>query len=178
MSRQTGFLNATVYRAHNPRWSFVPTSGAGAAKHGGRFNRPGVPALYTSSTYELAIVEAQHGLPFKLQPLTIVSYRVQHDSVLDLSTQSARSAAGVTLNELACAWELAVYDDATPPSWTLADRLIAHGIGAIIVPSFASGGSRQGHNVVFWQWQTKPPQQVAVVDDDNRLPHDGSSWGL
>lgn len=54
-----------VYRAHNPRWSFAPDSGAGAAKHGGRFNRPGVLALYTSSSYELAIAEAHHGLPFK-----------------------------------------------------------------------------------------------------------------
>lgn len=53
---------AVVYRAHNPHWSFAPDSGAGAAKHGGRFNCPGVPALYTSSSYELAITEAHQGL--------------------------------------------------------------------------------------------------------------------
>jgi hypothetical protein len=27
-----------VYRAHNPRWSFSPHSGDGAARYGGRFN--------------------------------------------------------------------------------------------------------------------------------------------
>lgn len=29
------------YRYLTPRWAFVPTSGAGAALDGGRFNRPG-----------------------------------------------------------------------------------------------------------------------------------------
>jgi RES domain-containing protein len=29
------------YRFNTPRWSYRPTSGAGAAKVGGRFNRPG-----------------------------------------------------------------------------------------------------------------------------------------
>lgn len=73
-------LSATVYRAHHPRWPFTPDSGAGAAKHGGRFYRLGIPALYTSSSYELAITEAHHGLPFKLQPLTIISDTVDHDT--------------------------------------------------------------------------------------------------
>ena len=38
--------NVTVYRMHAPKWAIAPTSGAGAAKHGGRVNRPGVEALY------------------------------------------------------------------------------------------------------------------------------------
>ncbi|TIO05675.1 MAG: RES domain-containing protein, partial [Mesorhizobium sp.] len=29
-----------------PKWAFLPTSGAGAAMDGGRFNRPGIEALY------------------------------------------------------------------------------------------------------------------------------------
>ncbi len=169
-------LTATVYRAHNPRWSFAPDSGAGAEKHGGRFNRPGRPALYTSSSYELAITEAHQGLPFKLQPLTIVSYAVDHDSVLDLSSASARAAAGVAFNDLACAWELIAFDGDTPPSWALADGLIEDGVGAIIVPSFAQGADACSVNIVFWDWQANPPRQVAVNDDENRLPKDGGSW--
>jgi len=40
-------LNASeLYRAHTPRWSFAPLSGAGAAVQGGRFNRKGIEALY------------------------------------------------------------------------------------------------------------------------------------
>lgn len=146
-------LATTVYRTHNPRWSFAPHSGAGAAKHGGRFHRPGVPALYTSSSYELAITEAQQGLPFKLQPLTIVSYSVNHDSVLDLSSPSACAAADVDHEDIGCAWEFIADDGGTPPSWTLTDRLVDGGVGAIVVPSFAYGANEQDCNIVFWDWQ-------------------------
>ncbi|WP_245470224.1 hypothetical protein [Mesorhizobium sp. M7A.F.Ca.MR.362.00.0.0] len=43
---------AVVFASQNkpgdvtPKWAFLPTSGAGAAIDGGRFNRPGVEALY------------------------------------------------------------------------------------------------------------------------------------
>jgi len=36
------------HRYLTPKWAFLPTSGAGAAIDGGRFNRPGVEALYLS----------------------------------------------------------------------------------------------------------------------------------
>ena len=36
----------TAYRMHTPRWATAPTSGVGAAAHGGRANRPGTLALY------------------------------------------------------------------------------------------------------------------------------------
>lgn len=41
----TALVDVTVYRIYVPRWAAAPTSGAGAAKHGGRANRPGVDAL-------------------------------------------------------------------------------------------------------------------------------------
>ena len=39
-------LECAAYRVHVPRWAYAPTSGDGAAEHGGRLNRPGLPALY------------------------------------------------------------------------------------------------------------------------------------
>ena len=36
----------TAYRMHTPKWASAATSGAGAATHGGRANRPGTQALY------------------------------------------------------------------------------------------------------------------------------------
>ena len=56
-----------VYRAHHPRWAFDPVSGEGARRHGGRFNRPGTPALYTALRMETAWLEAQQGFAFKAQ---------------------------------------------------------------------------------------------------------------
>lgn len=176
MRATPGRFTGTVYRAHNPRWSFAPASGAGAAKHGGRFNRPGIEALYTSTSYELAVTEAHQGLPFKLQPLTIVAYTVDHESILDLSSKPACTAAGVCFDDLACAWELIAFEAETPPSWALAERLIAQSVGGILVPSFAVGAPSLGVNIVFWDWQPDPPRQVRVVDDEHRLPATDLSW--
>ncbi len=56
----TTLADVTVYRMHVPRWAVAPTSGAGAAKYGGRANRPGVEALYLAMKTETAIHEFQH----------------------------------------------------------------------------------------------------------------------
>ena len=50
-------LNSVAYRVHDPKWAFVPTSGAGAGKHGGRANRPGIDAIYLSLELETALAE-------------------------------------------------------------------------------------------------------------------------
>jgi RES domain-containing protein len=49
------------YRYLTPKWAFVPTSGAGAALDGGRFNRPGVEALYLSRAPQTALEEYRQG---------------------------------------------------------------------------------------------------------------------
>jgi RES domain-containing protein len=48
-------LDTHAYRVHTPRWAHAPLSGAGTASHGGRANRPGVPALYLSLELETAL---------------------------------------------------------------------------------------------------------------------------
>ncbi len=60
---------------HAPRWATVPTSGAGAAVHGGRANRPGVLALYLALEPETAVREYQQLSPL-MPPRTLVSYIV------------------------------------------------------------------------------------------------------
>lgn len=44
-----------------PKWAFMPTSGAGAAMDGGRFNRPGIEALYLSRSPQAALEEYRQG---------------------------------------------------------------------------------------------------------------------
>ena len=41
-----------VVRAAKPEWAYAPSSGEGAARHGGRFNPKGVEALYTSLDFD------------------------------------------------------------------------------------------------------------------------------
>ncbi len=64
----------------------------------------------------------------------------------------------------------------TPPSWDLAKRLIASGVSGINVPSFAPVTRIDMHNVVFWNWDDKPPHQVFVIDDLGRLSRNRASW--
>lgn len=169
-------LQGLVYRAHNPRWAFSPTSGEGAARHGGRFNPVGVPALYTSRRMETAWLEAQQGFAFKAQPLTICTYQVDCADVADLNDPAMRAEHRIEDADLACAWEDLVSRHVAPPSWAVTRRLIAAGIAAIIVRSFAAGATTADQNVVFWTWSDAPPHQVTVIDDHFRLPKDDSSW--
>lgn len=169
-------LRGTVYRAHNPRWAFAPASGEGAARHGGRFNPVGVPALYTSRRMETAWIEAQQGFAFKAQLLTVCACAVDCADVADLTDPGTCAALGVGDADLACPWEDLAARGLDPPSWALARRLIADGAAAVIVPSFAPGATTADRNVVFWRWSADLPCRVAVIDDEGCLPRDDSSW--
>jgi RES domain-containing protein len=169
-------LRQTVWRAHHPRWSFAPDSGAGAALHGGRFNRAGTPALYTSLRFETAWLEAQQGFPFKAQPMTLCGYEVDCEDLADLTDPEVRSSLGIQLADLACGWAGLVDLGQVPPSWSLADRLMAAGHAGILVRSFACGASEADRNAVFWKWAPVPPHQVRVIDPGGRLPRNDLSW--
>jgi len=169
-------LRRTVWRAHHPRWAFAPDSGAGAAVHGGRFNRVGMPALYTSLRFETAWLEAQQGFPFKAQPLTLCGYEVDCEDIADLTDPAVRGQLGIGMDDLGCPWAGMVDRRLLPPSWSLSDRLLLAGHAGILVPSFACGATEADINAVFWRWAPGPPHQVRVIDPDGRLPQDDRSW--
>ena len=169
-------LHQIVWRAHHPRWSFAPDAGAGAATHGGRFNRMGLPALYTSLRFETAWLEAQQGFPFKAQPMTLCGYEVECEDVADLTDQATRTRLGIKLADLGCGWAGMVDRGLVPPSWILADQLIASGYAGMVVSSFAVGATEADRNAVFWHWAPDPPHQVRVIDPGGRLPRNDLSW--
>ncbi len=166
----------TAYRAHDPRWSFKPISGAGAAIRGARFNPRGVPALYLGLGIMTAIKEANQGFAHRIDPCVLCSYDIDCDDIADLSTPEGRSAAGVMLDDLACAWALALAEGRRPASWDIHDRLAARGIAGIVVPSFAPGADDSDRNLVLWDWGPELPHRVTVFDPSGRLPKDQLSW--
>lgn len=169
-------LARLVFRAHHPRWAFAPDSGAGAAMHGGRYNPPGQPALYTSLRLETAWLEAQQAFPFKAQPMTMCAYEAHCADILDLTDSHECERLDIRSGQLACAWEALAGRGVRPPSWELAERLIRSGAAGVLVPSRASGAGETDKNAVFWRWSRDPPHQVRVVDDFDRLPADDRSW--
>lgn len=165
-----------VYRAHDPKWAFDPVSGHGAALYGGRFNKPGTPMLYTATSIMGAITEAAQGMVMRLQPLTIVSYQVDHAAVLDLSTPAVCDDAGVAWEHVTCDWAYRQTIGEWPPSWALSEKLRLEGVGAILVPSLAVGARAHDTNLVFWAWGDQPALRVTVIDDHAHLPGDQWSW--
>lgn len=164
------------YRAHHPRWSFAPESGDGAKRHGGRFNPPGVAALYMSLSVKTAWLEAQQGFVFKAQPLTLCAYEVDCVDMINLADEETRAAADAPLADLACPWEDLADRRTTPPSWAIAERLRKAGCAGIMVPSFASSARESDFNLVFWRWSREPPHLLRVIDDEDRLPKNDASW--
>ena len=157
-------------------WAFDPVSGEGAKARGGRFNRAGTAALYTSMSPETAWLEAQQGFAFKAQPMTLCAYHVDCEGVLDLTTGAGRMAVGTSLAELGSAWEDMANSGKPVLTWLLADRLIADGCAGMIVPSFAARATARDANLMFWKWAAVPPHKVVVIDDERRLPINQDSW--
>lgn len=164
MSLKTVRYQGIVYRAHNPLWSYAPTSGEGAARHGGRFNPKGIPALYTSEDVNTAVLEASQGFACKFQPLTICAYQID---CLDVFDTTRPTTSGYALNG---AWEEIANTGQRPPTWQLYDLCKTLGISAIRVRSFATGSTENNINIVFWDWADILPHKVIVIDDEGRLP--------
>ncbi len=158
-----------VYRAHNPQWSWSPLSGEGARLHGGRFNRKGVPALYTSLSPLTAIREAEPlGRP--MQPLTLCAYEVDAEPIFDALDEKIRRASHVDISDLASpAWEAELRAGSVPASQILRDRLVAEGYVGMRVQSFARGAGADDVNLVLWRWGRNPPVRMVLIDDEGRL---------
>lgn len=169
-------FRGTCYRAHDPRWAFSPLSGEGARLKGGRFNPVGVPALYLSLTMEGAVLEMSHGFARRFEPLTLCSYGIDAEEIIDLRTEANRKSEGISLADLACAWALDRANGREPASWAVAKRLIATGAAGILVPSFAIGARPDMTNLVLWKWGPDLPHRVTVYDPSGRLPKDQLSW--
>lgn len=106
------------WRMLSPRWAHQPPSGKGAARQGGRYNPPGVPALYMFEDFVTAIAEYEQDLG--IRPGTLCAYQVDLDGIVDLTDADARAAVGVEPSDLIAPWKtIALIDGKRPPTWTL-----------------------------------------------------------
>jgi RES domain-containing protein len=166
----------TCYRAHDPKWSFKPLSGEGAARRGGRFNPRGTPALYLSLSIMTAVKEANQGFAFKIQPCVLCCYAVDCEDIADLRTDAGRGEHDVGWEDMACAWFSFLADGREPPSWPMVRGLIEVGHAGALVPSFAPGATEGDDNLVLWRWDPALPHRVSVFDPSGRLPRNALSW--
>ncbi len=163
----------SAYRMHAPRWATAPTSGAGAAAHGGRANRPGTPALYLALEPETAVREYQQVSPL-MPPGTLVSYTVRLAPVVDFRAGYDAVRWSDLWEEFHCEWrELWFNQRVEPPSWVLADEALAAGAKGIM---FASGLAPRGTNLVIFNDMLSPVDMLQVYDPTGALPKNQDSW--
>lgn len=162
-----------LFRAHTPQWASRPTSGAGAATRGGRFNRAGVEALYLSLDEVTALREYQQTSPF-LPPCTMCSYNVALRDLVDLRQLHHGAPWDDLWHDWREDWRHLWFErHIEPPSWVLADLVLENGDTGILFPSQAHEG---GTNVVVFTDRLKDGNLITVNDPDGRLPRDQSSW--
>lgn len=165
--------NATVYRIHVPRWAVAPTSGAGAGKHGGRANRPGVEALYLAMEMETAVREYQQ-VSTLLPPGTLTSYQLTVAPVVDFTAGYSASVWEPIWEDFYCDWrEIWFNQRVEPPSWTVGDRVIDTGAKGILFPSRLS---KSGTNLVLFTQTLALTDSLEIFDPGKSLPHSQASW--
>lgn len=134
-----------LWRMLDVKWQKDPYH-SGSHLTGQRFNRVGQNALYLGVDHATAIAEFHQTL---VRPGTLAAYDVDCDIVIDLRQADVRADLGIDLAVLGCDWRrIAAIERQDPPTWTLADRLIANGIAGALVPSFQTTGA----NLVLWRW--------------------------
>jgi RES domain-containing protein len=162
-----------AYRMHTPRWATAPTSGAGAAAHGGRANRPGVAALYLALEPETAVREYQQLSPL-MPPGTLVAYTVHLAPVVDFSGGYDTAHWSRLWEEFHCDWrELWFNQRVEPPSWVLGDEAVAAGAKGILFSSRLAAG---GINLVVFNDALSTEDVLEAFDPTGALPKNQDSW--
>jgi RES domain-containing protein len=161
-----------AYRVLTPRWAWRPLSGAGAARNGGRFNRPGLETLYLATDPLTAIEEARQGLEV-LTPVTLAAYLIGPVEVIDLTDVADPATLPDPWRDWSTPWKLiARVQGGTPPSWLCGDAALADRVPAIRYPSTR----RAGGVALAVHTGLVPAGVLAVHDPNGDLPRDPSSW--
>jgi len=169
----TALVEVTAYRMHVPKWAVAPTSGAGAATHGGRVNRPGVEALYLALETETAVREYQQ-VSTLLPPGTLTSYQLTAAPVVDFTGGYSVSAWDPIWEDFYCDWREQWFNHRVePPSWVIGDAVIAAGAKGILFPSRLA---TDGINLVLFTQMLAAPDVLEVFDPAKALPQSQASW--
>ena len=149
----------------------MPLSGEGAAQNGGRWNRKGIKALYLAADPMTAVSE--YNQDFQFRPVTLAQYRLSQARIFDLTSHDSLTELALTDAIHAAPWRALALESREPPQWLVADRLVDAGWHGAWFPSAVSA---RGRCIVLWRWNEKDGCTLQVVDQDNRLPLDQSSW--
>ncbi|WP_416260268.1 RES family NAD+ phosphorylase [Gibbsiella quercinecans] len=154
------------YRLIVPSYARTPCSGMGAARQGGRFNRPEQEALYLAADIDTALAEYQQDNPW-LQPGTICTFFANGMRVADLSAGFDPEYWNDLWADFAIDWRTERFAKSIEPvTWYMADEVIAAGLDGILFPSQARPG---GINLVLYRSSQLNEVQLKVYDPAGSL---------
>ncbi len=143
------------------------TDGAGAKRWGGRWNPPGVAAVYCSLDAETALAEMRQrhrhgGVPLrKMMPRLFVAMRVRLRQVLDLTQRKARRILAVSVDRLCEEWQ---DGDVEPITQAIGRLAWERAFDGLLVPSVPAR-AQHGINLVVFP-DRAPADWGAILNKD------------
>ena len=162
---------AILWRAYVPRWSYLPLSGEGAARFGGRWNPVGFPTVYAAR--ELSTAWAEYNQGFIQHPALIAQLELTGARLADLTDPAALQVRGLDESIHRAEWRSDLDKGLVPGTHAAYHRLVGAGFHGVIYPSFMSPG---GSCVALWRWNGPDAPDLRIVDPDGRLPTSPASW--
>lgn len=160
-----------LWRAFVPRWSFMPLSGEGAARFGGRWNPVGEPTIYAAR--EMSTAWAEYNQGFVQHPALIVQMELSGARLADLTDDETLDRLDVPDDVHDTEWRDDLDAGRKPETHRQRQRLIKRRFHGVIYPSFMSPG---GTCVALWRWNRPGAPVLTIIDPDNRLPKTPASW--
>ncbi|PSJ62514.1 RES family NAD+ phosphorylase [Kumtagia ephedrae] len=160
-----------LWRAYVPRWPWLPLSGDGAARFGGRWNPVGAPTIYAAR--ELSTAWAEYNQGFVQHPALIARLELTGARLVDLIDLRVFERLGLTPDIHHCEWRAILDAGGQPETHRLRGKLLGEGADGVIYPSIMSPG---GTCVALWRWNAAGAPRLDVVDPEGRLPKSPASW--
>ena len=160
-----------LWRAFVPRWSYLPLSGEGAARFGGRWNPVGAPTIYAAR--ELSTAWAEYNQGFVQHPAMIARLELTGADLVDLTDSAVMHELSLRERSHDCEWRAIVAAGGVPETHVVRERLMGRGADGVIFPSFMSPG---GTCVALWQWNGAGAPELELIDPEGRLPKTPASW--
>ncbi len=160
-----------LWRAFVPRWAYLPLSGEGAARFGGRWNPVGEPTIYAAR--ELSTAWAEYNQGFVQHPALIAQLALTGANLADLTEENQLEKLGVDASIHRCEWRADLEEERMPATHLLREQLVHQGFDGLVYPSFMSRG---GTCVALWHWNRSGAPDLVVVDPEHRLPVTPASW--